>query len=546
MPPALADVAFNAKAMAKFLPAVLKSGIVDPTAGLKSGLATLPILARYHFTLARELEQAYATCPDRIALIDDDGALTYRQFRDQARTIARWLQSLGLGEIHMGIMARNGRGILLPMAAKGYVGATMYLLNVGSSPEQLAGSIAENDMNVLFVDDEFLDRVPRDYPGLTIVVAHDSRGGHEDLTTDKIVRNPRAVADHALPAFPKHGDIVLMSSGTTGIPKGVVRPEPKLPFVVAGVLENVPIHADMRTQMTASMFHTWGWSMTNICIAARHTIITQRVFDAENCLRQIEKYKATALVSSPIFYKQMMQVPGQEKYDTSSLELLASSGHALTPEIVKQTIQRFGPILCNIYGSTELTLAAGASAAEIAADPTISGRVASGTRLKILDEQGREVPRGEVGRIYLNNSTSLTGYTNPDIPIERARDLIAIGDLGFIDEDSYLHVLGRADDMIIVGGENVHPKSVEEVLEPMPGVHDLAARGVDDEVTFKRIAVWIVREDSPAGESLSAESVRQWVRDNLADHSVPRDVHFVDQLPRNATGKVMARFLPTD
>ncbi|MDR7330839.1 AMP-binding protein [Corynebacterium guangdongense] len=545
MPPALADVAFNAKAMAKFLPAVLKSGIVDPTAGVKSGLATLPILARYHFTLARELEQAYATCPDRIALIDDDGTLTYRQFRDQARTIARWLQSLGLEEIHMGIMARNGRGILLPMAAKGYVGATMYLLNVGSSPEQLAGSLAENDMNVLFVDDEFLDRVPRDYPGLTVVVAHDSRGDHEDLTTERIVRNPKAVTDQKLPVFPKHGDIVLMSSGTTGIPKGVVRPEPKLPFVVAGVLENVPIHADMRTQMTASMFHTWGWSMTNICIAARHTIITQRVFDAENCLRQIEKYQATALVSSPIFYKQMMQVPGHEEYDTSSLELLASSGHALTPEIVKHTIERFGPILCNIYGSTELTLAAGASAAEIAADPTISGRVASGTRLKILDEQGREVPRGQVGRIYLHNSTSLTGYTNPDIPIERARDLIAIGDLGYLDEDSYLHVLGRADDMIIVGGENVYPKSVEEVLEAMPGVSDLAATGVDDEVTFKRIAVWIVREDSPAGESLSAESVRQWVRDNLADHSVPRDVRFVEELPRNATGKVMARFLPT-
>lgn len=545
MPNALADFAFNAKAMAKFVPAVLKSGIVDPTAGVRAGLSTLPILARYHFTLARELEQAYMTCPDRIALIDDDGTLNYRQFRDQARTVARWLQSLDLGDIRMGIMARNGRGILLPMAAKGYVGATMYLLNVGSSPEQLAGSIAENDINVLFVDDEFLDRVPRDYPGMHIVVAHDSRGDHEDLTIEKIVRNPERVAGQVLPAFPKHGDIVLMSSGTTGLPKGVVRPEPKLPFVVAGVLENVPIHADMRTQMTASMFHTWGWSMTNICIAARHTIITQRVFDPENCLRQIDKYQATALVSSPIFYKQMIQVPDNQKYDTSSLELLASSGHALTPEIVRQAIERLGPILSNIYGSTELTLAAGASSDEIAADPTVSGRVASGTRLKILDDDGVEVPRGEVGRIYLNNSTSLIGYTNPDIPIERAEDLIAIGDLGYLDEDNYLHVLGRVDDMIIVGGENVHPKSVEEILEAMPGVHDLAAAGVEDEETFRRIAVWVVREDSPAGEALTEESVQKWVRDKLAEHSVPRDVYFVEELPRNATGKVMARFLPT-
>ena len=536
----LNDIAFNAKALGKFVPAVLESGIVDPTAGVGPVVKLPAVLGRYWFTLAREVEQAAITCPDRLALIDDDGALTYRQFQNDSKLIARHLLSLGLDEIRLGVMARNGRGILLPMAAKGYAGATIFLLNVGSSPEQLAGVIEENDINVLVIDDEFIDRAPE---GPHTIIAHQSRPT-ERLTLTDVVSRPEKLAGVRLPVFPKHGAIVLMSSGTTGIPKGVVRPEPKLPFVLAGVLDKIPLKADMRVQMTASMFHTWGWSLTNICFAARHTVVTQRVFDPENCFVQIEKYRLHAMISSPIFLKQMLQIEDNEKYDTSSLEIIASSGNALTPAMVEAVTERFGPIMGNIYGSTELTLAASASAEQISAEPTLAGDISVGTRLKILDKHGDEVPTGTVGRIYLKNSTSLTGYTNPDIPVKRVGELVEMGDLGYLDEHNRLHVLGRIDDMIIVGGENVYPGSVMDVLEPMPGVADLHAAGVDDPETFERIAVWIVRSDDAAGRGLTQDAVREWVLEKLADHSVPRDVHFVDELPRNVTGKVVPRLLP--
>lgn len=547
----LSDITFHATAIARFIPSLFHAGLISPAGGPRAWAATLPVLARYRFTTAREVEQAYLTCPERLALIDDNGALTYRQLRDHSQTFARWLLSQNLDEIRLGVMARNGRGIITPLAAKGYAGAHIFLLNVGSSPEQLAGCIEENRINVLVIDDEFIDRLypAGDLPeGLSVVIAHESGEDRPAAlaaapTLRQIVMRPRDVEKHKLPAWPQHGHIVLMSSGTTGIPKGIMRPEPTLPVVVASIVGSVPWRANQKVQMTASIFHTWGWACINIALGLRNTIVTRRVFDPAAALDDIQRYQLDGLLSSPVFFRQMVEADPDSSFDTSSLQFIASAGHALTPEIVKETHERFGPILCNVYGSTELALASTASMEEVAKDPTIGGKIASGTKLRILDEDGNEVPRGEVGEIYLTNSTALIGYTNPKIPLNKVDGLISIGDLGYIDPEGYLHVVGRADDMIIVGGENVHPQSVTEVLEAMPGIAEVHAGGVEDETTFQRIAVWAVTTRDALGNAVTADAIRTWVRDNLADHSVPRDVHFLDKLPRNATGKVVPRLL---
>ena len=527
---------FLLKSFARFVPAVTRAGIVSAEGGPRAALALAPNLARYWFTTAREVEQGAAAAPDRIALIDDTGVLTYRQLRDDSRTLAKWLLALqderGLDELRIGVMARNGRGIILPLAAKGYAGAHIFLLNIGSSPEQLAGIFAENDINVLFIDDEFADRLPTNTDGITIVRAHEDGG--EGLSIGQVVRRD---VDRQLPRWPKHGNLVLMSSGTTGIPKGIVRPEPRMPFVVAGYLEAIPWRAGDTVQLTASIFHTWGWSALQVALATRSTIVTRRIFDPEACFRDIERYRCDGLISSPIFFKQMLDL--EENYDTSSLRYLASAGNAVTPSLLRRTTERFGPILANIYGSTELALAAAASPEQMQADPTTVGKIPPGTVLKLYDDQGSEVRPGQTGRIFLHNETALRGYTNPATEMVEIDGLVEMGDLGYLDADGYLHVQSRNDDMIIVGGENVHPQSVVEVLEDMPGIGEVYAHGVDDEQMFKRIAVWVVRS-----ADITADAVRDWVRAHLADHSIPRDVHFVDELPRNAVGKVVPRFLP--
>ena len=527
---------FLLKSFARFVPAVTRAGIVSAEGGPRAALALAPNLARYWFTTAREVEQGAAAAPDRIALIDDTGVLTYRQLRDDSRTLAKWLLAMqdesGLEELRIGVMARNGRGIILPLAAKGYAGAHIFLLNIGSSPEQLAGIFAENDINVLFIDDEFADRLPTNTDGITIVRAHEDGG--EGLSIGQVVRRD---VDRQLPRWPKHGNLVLMSSGTTGIPKGIVRPEPRMPFVVAGYLEAIPWRAGDTVQLTASIFHTWGWSALQVALATRSTIVTRRIFDPEACFRDIERYRCDGLISSPIFFKQMLDL--EENYDTSSLRYLASAGNAVTPSLLRRTTERFGPILANIYGSTELALAAAASPEQMQADPTTVGKIPPGTVLKLYDDQGSEVRPGQTGRIFLHNETALRGYTNPATEMVEIDGLVEMGDLGYLDADGYLHVQSRNDDMIIVGGENVHPQSVVEVLEDMPGIGEVYAHGVDDEQMFKRIAVWVVRS-----ADITADAVRDWVRAHLADHSIPRDVHFVDELPRNAVGKVVPRFLP--
>ena len=279
------------------------------------------------------------------------------------------------------------------------------------------GIFEENNINVLFIDDEFADRLPTSAPvmdGITVVRAF-TEGGADGLSIRDIVVQPNV--DTQLPRKPKHGNLVLMSSGTTGIPKGIVRPEPRMPFVVAGYLEAIPWRAGDTVQLSASIFHTWGWSALQVALATRSTIVTRRIFDAEACYRQIEDFRCDGLISSPIFFKQMLDLEGNESFDTSSLRYLATAGNAVTPALLRRTTARFGPILANIYGSTELALAAAATPAQMQADPSIVGKVPPGTILKLYDDDGNEVPQGETGRIFLYNETALKGYTNPNTEI---------------------------------------------------------------------------------------------------------------------------------
>jgi fatty-acyl-CoA synthase len=233
----------------------------------------------------------------------------------------------------------------------------------------------------------------------------------------------------------------------------------------------------------------------------------------------------------------------RDKYDTSSLKVVAVSGSALPGDLATKFMDAFGDVIYSLYGSTEVAYATVASPKDLRDAPGTAGRLVMGTTIKLIDqESGEEVPQGEVGRIFVGNPFIFTGYTGGEDK-DRIGDLVASGDVGRFDEEGRLFIEGRDDEMIVSGGENVFPAEVEDLLSKLDGVRECAVVGVDDEKMGQRLAAYIVKDGKG---DLDEQSVKDYVKENLARHKVPRDVHFIEELPRNATGKVVKKDLGSD
>ncbi|KAB3522807.1 AMP-binding protein [Corynebacterium sp. zg254] len=530
---------------------VLKSGLIVQGGGLKQKRALVEGVYRWGFTAARQLYYAASAAPDRVAVIDDIGTRTYAELLADSEALGRALKAKGYGTgSRIGVMARNSRVMINLLAAKGFIGADIFLLNVASSPAQLEASIDEHNIEVLFLDEEFAEHLPADYDRCEIFTAY-----AEDLHNPK-VPNPNRItfqqlidqapseAQEPLPKRPVKGNIIIMSSGTSGTPKGVRHREPLWPVPLVSIITQIPWRAEMMVQMSASMFHSWGWACVNLLLGHRSTVILRRVFDPQQAMEDMDKYKAEALITSPIFSKEQLRVAQQGDYAVDQVEFVVSSGNAMNEDLLRGLQKTFGPVVCNFYGSTENSVVSIASPQQLLENPATAGTVANGVRVKVLDDEGNPLPPNQPGRVYARGIMTMRAYTNSRDTMTEQHGLLEIGDRGYLDENGQLFILGRADDMIIVGGENVYPRSLEEILVTMPGIRDLFIKGVKDSDTFARLAAWVVPEDSDAGRALTLESIQQWAREHLAEHSVPRDVTFMDELPRNPTGKVMPRMLP--
>ncbi len=272
-----------------------------------------------------------------------------------------------------------------------------------------------------------------------------------------------------------------------------------------------------------------------MAFALSATVVLQRRFDPPTTLRAIVDNRATALFVVPVMLQRLLEI---EPVPTD-LRVVAASGSSLPGGLAARFMDAYGDVLYNLYGSTEASWASIASPAELRSTPGTAGRPPRGTRVAILDRGGREVPTGHVGRIFVGNAMLFEGYTSEAIK-EMRGGLLGTGDLGHVDEAGLLYVDGREDDMIVSGGENVFPRLVEDLLATLPQIREVAVVGVPDDEFGQRLAAYIVLRD---GETLDADAVREYVRHNLVRFCVPRDVVFLDELPRNATGKVVTRDL---
>jgi fatty-acyl-CoA synthase len=278
-----------------------------------------------------------------------------------------------------------------------------------------------------------------------------------------------------------------------------------------------------------------------ISLPTASTIVLRRRFDPEDTLLAVQESGAQVLAAVPVMIQRILQLPDEAlaKYDLSSLRITSLSGSALPGELATEWMDRFGDTVYNLYGSTEVAYASVATPEDLRAAPGTAGRPPRGTVVRLYDEQGREVPKGEVGRIFVGNEMSFEGYTGGGGK-EVIDGLLCSGDVGHFDSGGRLFIDGRDDEMIVSGGENVFPREVEDLLSDHEAVVEAAVIGVEDDEFGQRLKAFVV---AAADVGVSEDELKAHVKTNLASYKAPREVEFLDELPRNATGKVLKRVL---
>ncbi|MDQ3576436.1 MAG: AMP-binding protein, partial [Actinomycetota bacterium] len=316
------------------------------------------------------------------------------------------------------------------------------------------------------------------------------------------------------------------------------------PLAAAQFLDRIPLRTGECTVLAAPLFHATGLSQFIINFALGSTVVLRRRFDPEATLRAIQDNRATALVVVPTMLQRVLDL-GPEilaRYDTSSLRVLFTAGSPLSPELGNRATTAFGDVIHNLYGSTEVAVATVATPEDWRAAPGTVGKAPVGCRVVLYDESGEPVRRpGVTGRVFVGSGLSFAGYTDGRHK-EVIDGLLSSGDIGHFDHEGRLFIDGRDDDMIVSGGENVFPAEIENLLVEFPGVVEAAVLGVADPEFGRRLRAYVVLAP---GASVSEEELRTHVKENLARFKVPREVVFLDELPRNATGKVRRDDLPT-
>ena len=436
-------------------------------------------------------------------------------------------------------MCRNHRGFIEAVVACSKLGAHALFLNTAFSKPQLTDVLEREAPKALVYDQEFAGLLDDADVALERFIAWhepDEESGDtrvEDLVTSGNIQN--------LSPPKEPGKATILTSGTTGTPKGANRSQPKSMDPIAALLDRIPLKARETTMIAAPLFHSWGYAHWSLGISLSSTIVLKRKFDPEATLSLTAQHQATALVVVPVMLQRILELDDEtlERYDLSAVKAVPASGSALPGSQSDRWMDQFGENLYNLYGSTEVAWATIATPQDLREAPGTAGKPPRGTVVKLFDDDGKPVAQGDTGRIFVGNEMQFEGYTgggNKDV----IEGLMSSGDVGHFDEKGRLFVDGRDDDMIVSGGENVFPQEVEDLLSGHEKVAEAAVFGVDDEQFGQRLKAVVVTKD---GAALSEDEVKKYVKSNLAGYKVPRDVEFIDELPRNATGKVLKREL---
>ncbi len=499
-------------------------------------------LRRYGANPMTSISLAAARAPRATAIVDERGSITWQQLDRSSDALALAFTSLTrTAPKTIGILCRNHRGFVQALTASAKAGADALLLNTGFSGRQLADVLEREGAEVLVYDEEFGELVAEArsrIDGLVEVLGWTDDRGSREITVEGLIRSHSGRPDKP----PRAGRVILLTSGTTGSPKGARRSGGGGAGALAAMFDRIPWKAGETTVVAAPMFHAWGFGQLAVAATMTCTVVTRRRFDPEATLAMVEEHRATGLAVVPVMLERIMDLGDDvlDRYSLSSLRFATASGSRMRPDAVIGFMDRYGDLIYNSYNATEAGLITTAVPVDLRREPETAGRAVRGTRLRILDDDDRELPTGEVGRIVVLSGSTFEGYTSGDTK-DFHDDYMISGDVGRLDDTGRLFVVGRDDEMIVSGGENVYPLEVEQTLGEHDAVVEAAVIGVDDEKFGQRLAAFVVRRP---GAQVSEDDLRRHVKSELAGYKVPRDLTFLDQLPRNDSGKIMKRELP--
>jgi len=476
--------------------------------------------------------------PHETMLIDERGSLSCERVHRRTNALAHSLSAMGVGcGDGVGIMCRNHRGFIEATLATAKLGASALYLNTMFSGPQLVDVMGRENPKVLVYDEEFADLLEGVEERVERVVAW-TDGEPDGHSLESLIA---ASGDANLKPPPDKARFVVLTSGTTGTPKGAQRSSPDGLMSMAAILDKIPYRSREKMVIAAPLFHSWGFFHFVVALPTASTMVLRRRFDPEATLRTVEEHRAQVLAVVPVMLQRILRLPPETlgAYDLSSLRITSASGSALPGELAIEWMDRFGDTIYNLYGSTEVAYATVATPGDLRAAPGTAGRPPRGTVVRLYDDAGHEVPNGEVGRIFVGNEMSFDGYTGGGGK-EVIDGLLCSGDVGHLDADGRLFIDGRDDEMIVSGGENVFPREVEDLLADHEAVVEVAVIGVEDEEFGQRLKAFVVVAE---GVKVSEDDLRAHVKANLASYKSPREVEFLDELPRNATGKILKREL---
>ena len=578
-----------------------RAGIVRPMPPVTT-VKVLGALRRWGASPAAGITASSIRRPDNIAVIDERGQATFAEVHSRSNSLARALRDeagVRPGD-SVAVMCRNHQGFVEAIFASAKLGATVLLMNTDFAGPQLVGVIEREEPKALVHDAEFIDLLSDAGEGLEQIVSWVDEDSPTDLTTaEQLIEN---TSDGPLDPPEDPSRFIVLTSGTTGTPKGAQRKSPDSLGPLAALFDRIPLRSEQSIHIAAPMFHSWGFLHFLLGLALGSTYVLRRRFTPEGCLSAVAEHRTDALAVVPVMLQRIMELPEEVRsaYDLSGLRVTAASGSALPGELAVRWMDSFGDNLYNLYGSTEVAWASIATPADMRAAPGTAGRPPHGTVVKIVDEDGKPVKAGDTGRIFVGNEMAFEGYTGGGTK-DDLDGLMSSGDVGHFDEDGRLFIDGRDDEMIVSGGENVFPREAEDLLADHEAIDEAAVIGVDDEKFGQRLKAFVVTTSSKdlseeevkeyiksnlarykvprevedlladheavdeaavigvddeqfgqrlkafvvvsSGKEIDEEGVKDYIKANLARYKVPREVEFLSQLPRNPTGKVLKREL---